>query len=107
MVAKKTVKETKTSPQPINTTEFLKRSSKYLGISPELALEVAEQLYLAGFTSYPRTETNKYADDFDFKSLVLDFARQKEYKPFAESILIAPIAPKNGEKCMTILLSTQ
>ncbi len=99
LVAKKTVKETKTSPpNPLNTTEFLKRASRFLGISPELALEVAEQLYLAGFTSYPRTETNKYADDFDFKSLVFDFARQKEYKPFAESILIAPIVPKNGDK---------
>lgn len=99
LVAKKTVKETKTSPpNPLNTTEFLKRASKFLGISPELALEVAEQLYLAGFTSYPRTETNKYAEDFDFKSLVFDFARHTEYRPFAESILIAPIVPKNGEK---------
>ena len=99
LVAKKTVKETKTSPpNPLNTTEFLKRASKFLGISPELALEVAEQLYLAGFTSYPRTDTNKYADDFDFKSLLFDFARQKEYRPFAESILIVPIVPKNGEK---------
>jgi len=99
LVAKKTVKEAKISPpNPLNTTEFLKRASKFLGISPELALEVAEQLYLAGFTSYPRTETNKYAEDFDFKSLVFDFARQKEYKPFAESILIAPIVPKNGDK---------
>ena len=99
LVAKKTVKEAKISPaSPLNTTEFLKRASKFLGISPEIALEVAEQLYLAGFTSYPRTETNIYADDFDFKSLLFDFARQKEYKPFAESILIAPIVPKNGEK---------
>ncbi len=101
LVVKKTVKEAKTSPpNPLNTTEFLKRASKFLGISPpEVALETAEQLYLAGFTSYPRTETNKYADDFDFKSLVFDFARQKEYKPFAESILSAPpIVPKNGEK---------
>lgn len=99
LVAKKTVKEAKTTPpNPLNTTEFLKRASRFLGISPEIALEVAEQLYLAGFTSYPRTETNKYADDFDFKSLVFDFALHKEYKPFAESILRVPIVPKNGEK---------
>jgi DNA topoisomerase-1 len=99
LIAKKTVKETKTSPpNPLNTTEFLKRASKFLGISPEIALEVAEQLYLAGFTSYPRTETNKYADDFDFQSIVLDFARQTEYRPFAESILIAPVVPKNGNR---------
>jgi DNA topoisomerase-1 len=99
LVAKKNVKEVKISPpNPLNTTELLKRASKFLGISPEIALEVAEQLYLAGLTSYPRTDTNKYADDFDFKSLVFDFARQKEYRPFAESILIAPIVPKNGDK---------
>jgi DNA topoisomerase I len=99
LIAKKTVKEAKVSPpNPLNTTEFLKRASKFLGISPEVALEVAEQLYLAGFTSYPRTETNKYADDFDFKSLLFDFARQKEYKSFAEAILITPIFPKNGDK---------
>ncbi len=99
LVAKKAIKEAKTAPpSPLNTTEFLKRASKFLGISPETALEVAEQLYLAGFTSYPRTETNKYADDFDFKSLLFDFARQKEYRPFAETILVAPLSPKNGEK---------
>jgi len=99
LVSKKTVKETKTTPpNPLNTTEYLKRASKFLGISPEAALEVAEQLYLAGFTSYPRTETNKYADDFDFKTIVSDFAGKKEYQPFAESILSGPIVPKNGTK---------
>jgi len=99
LVSKKTVKEAKTTPpNPLNTTEYLKRASKFLGISPEVALEVAEQLYLSGFTSYPRTETNKYADDFDFKTIVSDFTGKKEYQPFAESILSAPIKPKNGTK---------
>ncbi len=55
---KKSVTEVKTNaPFPLNTTEFLKRASKFLNISPESALEIAEQLYLNGFTSYPRTET--------------------------------------------------
>ncbi|MCL2550180.1 MAG: DNA topoisomerase, partial [Methanimicrococcus sp.] len=65
IVHKKTVKEQSLAPPvPLNTTEFLKRSSAFLNISPEKALEIAEQLYLSGLTSYPRTETNMYADDF-------------------------------------------
>ncbi|MDD3042429.1 MAG: DNA topoisomerase [Methanosarcinaceae archaeon] len=99
LVAKKTVKAVKTSPpNPLNTTEFLKRASKFLGVSPEAALEIAEQLYLAGFTSYPRTETNKYEDGFDFKSILKGFSGQKEYRPFAEKILSKPVKPKNGTK---------
>lgn len=99
LIAKKTVKEAKTSPpNPLNTTEFLKRASKFLGISSEVALELAEQLYLAGFSSYPRTETNKYAKDFDFKTLIKEFSRKNDYKKFAEALLLAPINPKNGEK---------
>ena len=99
LVTKKSVTEVKTNaPFPLNTTEFLKRASKFLNISPESALEIAEQLYLNGFTSYPRTETNKYADDFDFKSKVIAFT-STEYRDHALAILSAgDIAVRNGTK---------
>ncbi|WP_370574496.1 DNA topoisomerase [Methanomethylovorans sp.] len=99
IVTKKSVTEVKTNaPYPLNTTEFLKRASKFLNISPESALEIAEQLYLNGFTSYPRTETNKYADDFDFKSKVIAFT-STEYKEPALAILSAgDITVRNGTK---------
>jgi len=97
-IVKKTVKEVKTNPPyPLNTTEFLKRASKFSGISPEKALELAEQLYLSGFISYPRTETNRYADDFDFKPLLKDLTDGK-YGEYARSILSGTIAPLNGKK---------
>jgi DNA topoisomerase-1 len=99
ILEKKSVKESTTSPPyPLNTTEFLKRASKFLGISPENALEIAEQLYLSGFTSYPRTETNKYADDFDFRLKVLGFA-SGEYREYAMTILSRlPITCRNGTR---------
>ncbi|WP_342304705.1 DNA topoisomerase [Methanolobus sp. ZRKC5] len=99
LVDKKTVKNILTSPPyPLNTTEFLKRASKFLGISPENALEIAEQLYLSGFTSYPRTETNKYADDFDFRSKLVSFS-SGIYQKYALSILSAgDINCRNGTK---------
>ncbi len=99
LIAKKTVKETRTNaPYPLNTNELLKRASRYLNISPEKTLETAEQLYLAGFISYPRTETNRYADDLDFKSILKGFAKG-EYQELALLILSQDnITPRNGNK---------
>ncbi|WP_407356713.1 DNA topoisomerase [Methanolobus sp. WCC5] len=99
LVERKNVKEALTQPPyPLNTTEFLKRASKFLGVSPENALEIAEQLYLSGFTSYPRTETNKYAEDFDFISRLVAFS-SGIYRSYALSILSAgKIACRNGTK---------
>ncbi|MBN2110835.1 MAG: topoisomerase DNA-binding C4 zinc finger domain-containing protein [Methanosarcinaceae archaeon] len=99
IVARKSEKEsTLNPPYPLNTTEFLKRASKFLGISPETALEVAEQLYLAGFTSYPRTETNRYADDFDFRTRLVSFT-SGDFREQALAILSQPdIKCRNGTR---------
>lgn len=97
-IAKKSVKEASTPPPyPLNTTEFLKRASKLLGLSPEKSLEIAEQLYLSGFISYPRTETNKYADDFEFKPILVSFTKGG-YAEYALTILSGDIVSKNGKK---------
>ena len=97
-IAKKTVKEAAINPPyPLNTTEFLKRASKFLGMSPEQSLEIAEQLYLSGFISYPRTETNRYADDFEFKPILVSFTKGV-YAEYALSILSGEITSKNGKK---------
>ena len=98
IVAKKSVKESKTNaPYPLNTTEFLKRASKFLDVSPDVALETAEQLYLSGFTSYPRTETNKYADDFDFRSKVMAYTNSI-YREHALLIISSGINCRNGTR---------
>ncbi|NLI62251.1 MAG: DNA topoisomerase [Methanosarcinaceae archaeon] len=99
VVARKSVKEqNELPPNPLNTTEFLKRASNYLGINSDRALEIAEQLYLAGFISYPRTETNKYGDDVDFVKILSLIGQNPEYKEIANLILSKPIVPKNGPK---------
>lgn len=99
LVSAKNVKAQKQSPPiPLNTTEFLKRASAYLGIVAEQALELAEQLYLAGLTSYPRTETNKYTEDVVFEEILRSLARNPDHAGFAADILTRPIVPKNGPK---------
>ena len=54
-------------PTPMNTVAFLKACSKNLGIGPHAALQTAERLYLAGYLSYPRTESSAYPKSFDIR----------------------------------------
>ncbi|WNY25291.1 DNA topoisomerase [Methanolapillus millepedarum] len=102
VVDKKTVKEQSLAPPvPLNTTEFLKRASSFLNISPEKALEIAEQLYLSGLTSYPRTETNMYAPDFEFLPILSELTKNPSYSKTIEQLIretAGKVVPKNGTK---------
>lgn len=68
-----TIKSTRTwrsslkRPLPLNTVAMLRMASDELGIGPGDAMHMAEQLYLKGVMSYPRTETAKYPANFDLE----------------------------------------
>ena len=57
-------------PRALNTVDMLKMASSRLGLGPADAMHFAEQLYLKGLMSYPRTETNKYPENFDLQGTV-------------------------------------
>ncbi|KAJ1613069.1 putative DNA topoisomerase III beta-1 [Cryptosporidium canis] len=63
----------KIRPLPLNTVNMLKLASTILGIGPFQTLNIAERLYLSGFTTYPRTETSRYPKSFDIKSTIAIF----------------------------------
>ena len=60
----------KNPPLPLNTVAMLKLASRVLGISPKDTMRIAEDLYLRGLISYPRTETSKYPRHFDIKACI-------------------------------------
>ena len=62
--------EKKSRPLGLNTVTMLKVCSKALGMGAQKAMHVAESLYMAGYLSYPRTESSAYPKGFDFNTLV-------------------------------------
>ncbi|KAK3289391.1 DNA topoisomerase 3-alpha, partial [Cymbomonas tetramitiformis] len=57
-------------PVPLNTLEMQKRGSRYLRLGAEQTLQLAEELYQAGFLSYPRTETDAFPEGTDVMGMV-------------------------------------
>ncbi len=56
-------------PAPLNTTEFLREANR-LGIPPARAMAVAEELYMSGYISYPRTDNTVYPRGMDIKGIL-------------------------------------
>jgi len=54
-------------PVPLATLEMQKRVTRELRLPGERVMKLAEELYQAGFISYPRTETDRFSSDYDLK----------------------------------------
>ena len=67
-------------PPALNTVALLKAASEELGISPGDAMHYAERLYLSGLTSYPRTETSRYAPGFDLEGTLRCLSERDEVR---------------------------
>ena len=84
----------KNPPLPLNTVSMLKLASRVLGISPKDTMRVAEDLYLRGLISYPRTETSKYPRHFDIKSCIHMQTSHENYGEYATKLLDLNFVPK-------------
>ncbi|KAL0581930.1 DNA topoisomerase [Marasmius crinis-equi] len=96
-------KETKKwKPLPLTTVELQKAGSRLLKLSPKRVLDIAEKLYQQGFLSYPRTETDQYDPQFDFRSLIEKQRADPAWGGFATSLqegeFNAPRKGKNNDK---------
>ncbi|MFB6267656.1 MAG: DNA topoisomerase I [Halodesulfurarchaeum sp.] len=56
-------------PAPFNTTQFI-RAAGAIGYNAGRAMSLAEDLYTAGYITYPRTDNTVYPDDLDPESLL-------------------------------------
>lgn len=69
--AKTTVKEEKIRPPaPFDLTTLQTEAYKFYSISPSRTLQIAQQLYLAGLISYPRTSSQKLPPSIAYKDIL-------------------------------------
>ena len=73
-------KNTRQPPTPLNTTAFTTDASNRLGITPSRAMRIAEDLYMDGYISYPRTDNTVYPKSVDTKELINALVKIDEFK---------------------------
>ncbi|QCS43265.1 DNA topoisomerase I [Natrinema versiforme] len=89
---------TDTPPEPFNTTQFI-RAAGAIGYSAKRAMSIAEDLYTAGYITYPRTDNTVYPDDLDPEELLDEFVGHPSLGESAESLLEADeILPTEGDE---------
>ncbi|MEM3401307.1 MAG: type IA DNA topoisomerase [Nitrososphaerota archaeon] len=84
-------------PLPPDTDTLLKDLTKITGVSAATLLSVAEELYAEGYCSYPRTETNRFRYDFNFKEPIEALA-QSDLSELLGDLEKIRIEPLNGRK---------
>jgi DNA topoisomerase-1 len=73
-------------PAPFNTTQYI-RAAGSLGYGAGRAMSIAEDLYTAGYITYPRTDNTVYPEDLDPEALLETFADSGAFGEDAGSLL--------------------
>lgn len=92
--------KTDRSPSPFDTTSFIVAAAR-LGYSAANAMRIAEDLYMNGFISYPRTDNTVYPASLDITG-ILNVLKNSPFKKDVEWILKnrRPV-PTRGKKLST------
>ncbi|GAB1320611.1 DNA topoisomerase [Madurella fahalii] len=77
----------KWKPLPLTTVELQKMATRFLHMTGQQAMTVAEKLYNRGFISYPRTETDRFDKGMDLRALVRKQTQDNRWGPFAQGLV--------------------
>ena len=91
-------KITRKPPTPFNTTAFTTDASSRLSITPAIAMRIAEDLYMDGLISYPRTDNTVYPSSLPIRELIGSLVRIKDFSAAAGLLDQAQLKPTRGKK---------
>jgi DNA topoisomerase-1 len=97
------VKQTKRKvarPAPFNTTSFTSAATS-LGFSAAAAMRVAEDLYMSGHISYPRTDNTVYPSSLDLREALQILASGSFAREAGELLSRPTLTPSRGDKRTT------
>ena len=72
-------------PPPFSTTDFLREASR-IGVQPGKAMKIAENLYVKGYISYPRTDNTVYQRSIPLKSIA-EKLMESDFRKEAQMVL--------------------
>ncbi len=72
---------------PLNTNKALIMLNKLLKLPSSKAMKILEDLYLEGLITYPRTDTDRYPDNYNHRANIERLCRHKELGKFAMKII--------------------
>ena len=84
-------------PKPFNTTSFL-RSAAAIGFSVPNAMRIVQGLYMKGYVSYPRTDSEAYPPTLDLKEILNELRNSSSYAKAVSEILKKPLNPTKGKE---------
>ncbi len=86
-------------PTPFDLTSLQSESYAVFKITPKETLEIAQTLYLAGVTSYPRTSSQQLDPKLGFVKILQQLSKQPEYHELSGALLkLKELKPNNGKK---------
>ncbi len=89
----------KKPPTPLNTSKALILLTKTLKISASQAFNTMNALYLNKIISYPRTDSDVYASNFDHLQYLQKFTSNSQYGKYTSNLLKGKsIQPTRGKK---------
>ena len=86
-------------PHPFDLTSLQSESYALFHITPKETLDIAQSLYLAGVTSYPRTSSQQLDPKLGFVKILTSLAKLPEYELLCKELLkLKELKPNNGSK---------
>ncbi|MBC7333309.1 MAG: DNA topoisomerase I, partial [Actinobacteria bacterium] len=88
-------------PTPFNTTSLI-ASANAIGFSATRTINVAENLYMNGYISYPRTDNTVYPSSIDLVEVTKMLEQSSEFREMASEVLLQEkIVPARGNRKST------
>ena len=84
-------------PVPFNLSGLQAEAYNVFGFSPKRTQVAAQNLYSAGYTSYPRTSSQKLPESLGFDSIFKQLSANHEFKKHIDK-LPSKLRPNNGKK---------
>lgn len=86
-------------PYPFDLTTLQTEAFRTLKIKPKDTLSMAQELYIGGFISYPRTSSQQLPPSIGYKKILDSLARNPMYKELCNMLLKkGSLKPNNGKK---------